>query len=174
MKIEEIHSLLAEKFGAAIKSLETGKKDCWIEVSAESIEPIAQFVKNDPRLAFDALNDLTAVDYLEPDPKKKDPAQPRLEMVYHLYSYSQKHWLVLKATLPRWKDGIAVQLPEIATVSRVWAIADWHEREAYDLMGISFLGHPNQRRILCAEDWEGHPLRKDYEFPLEYQGVRCK
>ena len=65
-------------------------------------------------------------------------------------------------------------MPEVPSVSRVWSIADWHEREAYDLVGIHFTNHPNLRRILCPEDWEGHPLRKDYEFPLEYHGVRGK
>ena len=66
----------------------------------------------------------------------------------------------------------AGELPEIPSLSKVWLIAEWHEREAYDLMGITFTGHPNLRRILCPEDWEGHPLRKDYEFPLEYHGIR--
>jgi NADH-quinone oxidoreductase subunit C len=61
--------------------------------------------------------------------------------------------------------------PSIPSVSSVWPAADWHEREAYDLMGIDFAGHPDQRRILCPDDWEGHPLRKDYDFPLEYHGI---
>ena len=76
--------------------------------------------------------------------------------------------------LPRWKDGNEGELPEIPTVTGVWKIADWHERETFDLVGINFVGHPNLVRILCAEDWVGHPLRKDYEFPLEYHGMRGK
>jgi len=76
--------------------------------------------------------------------------------------------------LPRWKDDVVGELPEVDSVSDVWAIADWHEREAYDLVGIRFLGHPNPKRILCPEDWVGHPLRKDYEFPLEYHDIRGK
>jgi NADH-quinone oxidoreductase subunit C len=80
----------------------------------------------------------------------------------------------VKAILPRWKDDKEGELPEIPTVSGVWKIADWHERETFDLVGINFLGHPNLTRILCAEDWVGHPLRKDYEFPLEYHGIRAK
>jgi NADH-quinone oxidoreductase subunit C len=59
----------------------------------------------------------------------------------------------------------------IPSVADIWSAADWHEREAYDLMGVTFTGHPDPRRILCPDDWEGHPLRKDYEFPLEYHGI---
>ena len=76
--------------------------------------------------------------------------------------------------LPRWKDGVAGELPEVPTVAGVWPAADWHEREMFDLCGVRFVGHPDPRRILLSEDWEGHPLRKDYEFPLEYHGIRCR
>ena len=129
-----------------------------------------------PRLAFDHLNDLCGVDYCEPDEKKakKFGHDPHLEVVYHLYSYDQKHALAVKVKLPRWKDGQEGQIPEVESVAALWAIADWHEREAYDLVGIRFLNHPNMRRILCPEDWVGHPLRKDYDFPLEYHGIRGK
>jgi NADH-quinone oxidoreductase subunit C len=65
-------------------------------------------------------------------------------------------------------------LPEIASVSNVWRTAEWHEREVYDLMGVNFPGNPDLRRILCPEDWVGHPLRKDYQAPAEYHGVRSR
>jgi NADH-quinone oxidoreductase subunit C len=135
---------------------------------------VCRHLKTDPALAFDALNNLCGVDYCEPDPKKaaKFAHEPHLEVVYHLYSYTHRHALVLKVKLPRWKAGQTGQLPELPSVSDVWAVADWHEREAFDLVGVNFTGHPNLKRILCAEDWEGHPLRKDYEFPLEYHGIR--
>jgi NADH-quinone oxidoreductase subunit C len=80
--------------------------------------------------------------------------------------------LVVKVMLPRWKDDVPGEIPEVPTVSGVWSTADWHEREVYDLSGVYFVGHPNLRRILCPEDWVGYPLRKDYEMPLEYHGIR--
>ncbi|MFO0918935.1 MAG: NADH-quinone oxidoreductase subunit C [Planctomycetaceae bacterium] len=173
MNIAEIYQKLIDKFGSeTVVALHTAAKDPWIEVAPSKIVDVSRFLHDDPDLAFDALNDLTGVDYLETDPKKKNPPEPRIEVVYHLYSYSRKHWLVLKCRLPRWQDGVAGKIPVIDSVSGVWAIADWHEREAYDLLGIEFRNHPNLKRILCPEDWVGHPLRKDYEFPLEYHGVR--
>jgi NADH-quinone oxidoreductase subunit C len=173
MNIEEIHQKLVDRFGGeTILGLHTQSKDPWIEVAPAKIVEVSRFIHDDPGLAFDALNDLCGVDYLETDPKKKNPPEPRIEVVYHLYSYSLRHWLVLKAKLPRWQDGVAGKLPEIDSVSSIWAVADWHERETYDLMGIEFRNHPGLKRILCPEDWVGHALRKDYEFPLEYHGVR--
>jgi NADH-quinone oxidoreductase subunit C len=79
---------------------------------------------------------------------------------------------VLKLALPRWKNDTAGELPEVPSVAGVWRTADWHEREVYDMSGVNFIGHPDLRRILCPEDWEGYPLRKDYEQPLEYHGIR--
>ncbi len=74
--------------------------------------------------------------------------------------------------LPRWKNDKAGELPEVPSVTSLWRTADWHEREVYDLSGVWFTGHPELTRILLADDWVGHPLRKDYEFPLEYHGIR--
>lgn len=174
MNIEEIHQRLVAKFGSAIRELKTGVKDPWIEVASEEIAKVCEYLRSDPELKFEALNDLTGADWLETDAKKKTPCEPHVEVVYHLYSYSLKHHCKLKVKLPRWKGGVAGELPEVPSVASVWGIADWHEREAYDLVGIYFTNHPNLKRILCPEDWEGHALRKDYEFPLEYHGVRGK
>lgn len=174
MKVEDIHQRLVARFADSICGLKTDTKDPWIEVAPSAIADVAKFMRSEPDLDFDSLNDLTGSDWLETDPKKKSPCEPHVEVVYHLYSYGLKHRCKLKVKLPRWKDGQAGELPEVPTVSGVWAIADWHEREAYDLVGIYFTGHPNLKRILCPEDWEGHALRKDYEFPLEYHGVRGK
>jgi NADH-quinone oxidoreductase subunit C len=175
MNTNEIHELLLDQFNdKQILDLNIEATDPWIEVSAGSILEVARFIKNDERLQFDHLNDLCGVDYLELDPKKakKFDHDPHLQVVYHLYSYSLKHYLVLKVKLPRWKNDEEGKLPEIDSVSSVWVIADWHERETYDLMGIHFSNHPNLRRILCPEDWVGHGLRKDYSFPDEYHGIR--
>src|SRR5262245_27602873 len=126
MKIEDIHQKLVDRFGSGvILGLHTEAHDPWIEVASAKIVDVSRFLHDEPGLAFDALNDLCGVDYLEMDPKKKNPPEPHIEVVYHLYSYSQKHWLVIKAKLPRWQDGVAGKLPVIDSVAGVWAIADW-------------------------------------------------
>ena len=100
---------------------------------------------------------------MTPKKSKSFDHEPRLEVVYHLSSYTHKHRLTLKVRLPRWQGDVTGELPEIPSVSGVWAIADWHEREAYDMFGIRFAGHPDMRRILMYEEFEGYPLRKDYQ-----------
>ena len=175
MNVQDIHHLLAGEFGSdAIPNVNLDAKDPWIEVSPAVIVDVGTFLKGDDRLRFDHLNNLSGVDYCEPDPKKaaKFGHEPHIEVVYHLSSIELKHRVTIKVMLPRWKDDQDGTLPEVPSVAGVWAIADWHERETYDLVGIRFLDHPNLRRILCPEDWVGHPLRKDYEFPLEYHGIR--
>ena len=175
MTVEEIHSLLVEKFGEkAVTGLKTDTVDPWIEISPDALPGVARFVRDDERLNFDYLNDLCGVDYCEPDPKKatKFEQEPHVEVVYQLSSFEHRHRLVLKVRLERWKDGLEGELPQVPSVASVWQIANWHERETYDLVGIEFTGHPNLRRILCPEDWEGHALRRDYDFPLEYHGIR--
>jgi NADH-quinone oxidoreductase subunit C len=150
--------------------------DPWIEIAPERIVDVCRYLRDDPKLRFNLLNCISVVDYFEPDPKKaaKTSWHPHLEVVYHLWSIPNKTSLVLKVMLPRWNDGVEGEIPEVPSVASVWSTADWHERECYDLGGVRFIGHPNMRRILCPEDWEGHPLRKDYEMPLEYHGIRGK
>jgi NADH-quinone oxidoreductase subunit C len=175
MTIQDVHQRLQQRFGdEVIRAVVTDAIDPWIEVRADDIAEVAEVLKHDPELAFDQLCDLTVVDYFEPDPKKQKGFghEPHLEVVYHLYSFSNKQQLVVKALLPRWQNDVEGELPSLPTVSHVWGIANWHEREAYDLLGVEFAGHPNLVRILCPDDWVGHPLRKDYEFPLEYHGIR--
>lgn len=175
MTAEDIRNLLLETFGEGrITGSNLTSLDPWIEVAAPAIQEVATFLKSDSRLQFDHLNNLCGVDYFEPDEKKQKNFghEPHVEVVYHLTSYTLRHRITIKVKVPRWQDGKVGEIPQVPTVTGVWAIADWHEREAYDLVGINFVGHPNLIRILCAEDWVGHPLRKDYEFPLEYHGVR--
>ena len=95
-----------------------------------------------------------------------------MQVVYHLSSIEHKHTLVLKVKVDRWKNGEEGSLPEVPSVAGIWRTADWHEREVYDLSGVLFTDHPNMKRILCPDDWVGYPLRKDYEMPLEYHGIR--
>ncbi len=165
---------LQKRFGDAITGSNFDAIDPWIEVSAEGLVDVCTFLRDDPQLRFNLLNCISVVDYFEPDPKKAAKAgfDPHLELVYHLWSIPNKSSLVVKVMLPRWKDDVPGELPEVPSVSGVWSTADWHERETYDLSGVRFLGHPCLRRILCPEDWVGHPLRKDYEMPLEYHGIR--
>jgi NADH-quinone oxidoreductase subunit C len=174
--IDEVAARLRRELPDAVAAVQLEAIDPWIELKPESLAPACRFLRDEPGLQFDFLNCLTAVDYLETDPKRaaKGAFEPHMELVYHLSSVALKQRLTLKVRLPRWKDDSPGQLPEIASVAGLWRTADWHEREVYDLSGVRFLGHPELRRILCPEDWEGHPLRKDYEMPLEYHGIRAR
>ncbi len=174
MRGPEFLERLKQRFPNRITGANLEAIDPWIEVSTEGLLDLCRYLRDEPDLRFDMLNCITVVDYFEPDPKKaaKVTWKPHLELVYHLWSVPHRVSLVLKVILPRWKSDTAGELPEVPTVSGIWSTADWHERETYDLSGVRFLGHPNLRRILCPEDWVGHPLRKDYEMPLEYHGIR--
>jgi NADH-quinone oxidoreductase subunit C len=165
---------LKQKFGETIRGANFENIDPWIEIAPEGLVEVCTYLRDEPSLRFNFLNCISGVDYLHTDPKKAAKAgwEPHLEVVYHLWSLQHKHSIVLKVMLPRWKDGVEGQLPEVPSVADVWRTADWHEREVYDLVGVRFTGHPLLRRILCPEDWEGYPLRKDYEMPLEYHGIR--
>jgi NADH-quinone oxidoreductase subunit C len=174
MTAADIIAVLEGKFGTRIKSKKTDTIDPFIVIDPTDLLDVSRFLKSDSRLQFDILNCITGVDYLELDPKKAPKAgfDPHLEVVCHLSSFPHKHRFVVKLILPRWKDDKPGQLPEVPSVTGIWRTADWHEREVYDLSGVYFTGHPNLTRILLSEDWEGHPLRKDYVFPLEYHGIR--
>jgi len=165
---------LKNRFGDKIIGANLTAIDPWVEVAPQGLVALARYLRDEGDLRFNMLNCISGVDYLEPDPKKaaKNDWQPHLEVVYHLSSLVHKTTLVLKIMLPRWKNDKPGELPEVPSVSGVWSTADWHEREVFDLVGVRFTGHPDLRRILCPEDWAGHPLRKDYEMPLEYHGIR--
>lgn len=131
----------------AISGLISFRGELTVLVSREHLRPLAEFLAGDQELAFTYLSDVTAVD--------RFPIEPRFELNYHLLSIPRRDSLRLRVSLP----GDA---PVIETVVPVWPTANWHEREIFDLFGIRFEGHPNLRRMLLPDDWEGHPLRKDY------------
>ncbi len=171
----EIFPRLQSEFGPAIISVHPDALDPHAVVEPSRIADVCRFLRGE--LKFDILNNLAGVDYLETDAKKVAKAgfEPHLEVVYHFSSFTDPgRRFCLKVMLPRWKSDTVGELPELPTVSDVWRAADWHERECFDLLGIRFIGHPDPRRILLSDDWVGHPLRKDYEFPLEYHDIRCR
>ena len=131
----------------AISGLISFRGELTVLVPREHLRSLAEFLARDQELAFTYLSDVTAVD--------RFPIEPRFELNYHLLSLTRRDILRLRVSLP----GDA---PVIETVVPVWPTANWHEREIFDLFGIRFEGHPNLRRMLLPDDWEGHPLRKDY------------
>ena len=176
MNVQEIHARLQNPFQPWLLAHDFEALDPWIEIRVDGLPEVCRYLRDESDLRFEMLHCITAVDYFEPDEKKAAQVdwQPHLELIYHLSSMTHRHRLVLKLRMPRWKEDTPATLPEVPTVSNMWSTAEWHEREVFDLMGVLFVGHPDLRRILCAEDWEGHPLRKDYQMPDEYHGIPVK
>lgn len=170
----EIVAALEQKFADRIKSKALDAIDPFVVVEPGDLLAVMRFLKTEPSLGFDLLHNISGVDYLEPDAKKAPKAgfDPHLEVVYHLQSFTHKHRFTVKVMLPRWKGDVKGELPEVPSLTPLYGSANWHEREVFDLVGVNFPGHPELTRILLSEDWVGHPLRKDYEFPLEYHGIR--
>ncbi|PKK34669.1 NADH-quinone oxidoreductase subunit C [Siphonobacter sp. SORGH_AS_0500] len=161
MTFSELKSLLTHEFGTeALIGEEELVLMPNLTVRPESLVPICEFLRNDERTYFDSLSCLTAL----------DNGTDTFEVAYNLFSIPYEHALCLKVKLPR-QEGTP---PAVNSVSEIWRTANWHEREAYDLMGIHFEGHPDLRRILLPEDWEGHPLRKDYTEQERYHGITVK
>jgi NADH-quinone oxidoreductase subunit C len=142
---------LKQKFGDAIEEVrmppEAATDMPTVYVKKESIIPVLQFAKSEPGFEYCFLSDLTATD---------EEVEPRFEVVYHLFSHARFSRIRFKV---RVRDG-----EQVPTAVGVWAGANWAEREVWDMFGVKFAGHPDLRRILMDERWEGHPLRKD--FPL--------
>ncbi len=124
-------------------------------MTPQALKDVCRILKDDEEFAFDFLMCLTAVDY---------PKDNEIEIIYSLYSMKHHHRFTVKVRVPR-------ENPEVASVADLWPAADWHEREAYDLLGVRFEGHPDLRRILLPEDWEGYPLRKDYQVQDMYHDI---
>ncbi len=144
----QVVEFLREEFTEDILAQEEFRGQMTLYVKKERVVDICRYLHDEQSMAFKYLRDLTAVDWME----KKDA---RFEVVYHLYSIKFKEMIRLKA-------AVSESDCSISSVTSIWRGADWHERECYDLFGITFKGHPDHRRILMPDDWEGHPLRKDY------------
>ena len=136
---------------AAVAEANEFRGELTIELARENALRVAEFLRHEKGLEFDFLSDISAVD--------RFPMEPRFELNYHLLSLPNRQTLRLRV----WVSGLTD--PTVDSVTSLWPTADWHEREIFDLFGIRFDGHPDLRRILMPDDWEGHPLRKDY--PVE-------
>ena len=135
---------------AAVQGAKFDREEMTIYLDRSSIREACAVLRDDAECAFNFLSDVTCVDWY--------PSEPRFEVVYHLLSISKKERVRLKVRLD--SDS-----PAVESLTSVWPGANYFEREVFDLFGIRFTGHPYLRRILMPEDWEGHPLRKDY--PVE-------
>lgn len=155
----EIANRLKEKFPIEVVEVKSFRDQVFVSVKRERLLDICRYLYDDPDLSMNYLADLCGVDY----PSRKY----RFEVVYNLYSLKYNHRVILKAQIPQ--DD-----PSVESVVQIWNGANWHERETCDMYGIVFKGHPDLRRILMPEDWEGFPQRKDYPLKgqegLEYRG----
>jgi NADH-quinone oxidoreductase subunit C len=135
---------------AAVQGVKFDRDEMTIVIDRSNILEACALLRNHPDFPFNFLSDVTCVDWT--------PAEPRFEVIYHLLSMPKKERVRLKVKL----DGSS---PVVESITSVWPGANYFEREVFDLFGVRFTGHPYLRRLLMPEDWEGHPLRKDY--PVE-------
>ncbi len=147
----QIAEKIKQAFPDEVTEISSFRDQVSVHLKKDKLYDICLLLRQDPELDFDYLVDVCGVDYLG---KKTH----RFEAVYHLYSIAQKHLIRLSVQVPE-------DAPAVKSVTGIWQGANWHERECFDMLGISFDGHPDLRRVLLPEDWEGHPLRKDY--PVE-------
>jgi len=158
MTPQEISEKLAAKFsGVSDIGLEAkldAPVDPTIKVSPNHILEVAKFLRDDDDTQFDYLSCLSGVDL-----------KGKLAVVYQLFSMVKRHKITIRVEVP-------TESPTVPSVESIWRTANWHEREAFDLFGITFAGHPDLRRILLPYDWDGHPLRKDYQVPEFYNGMK--
>ncbi|TFB10570.1 NADH-quinone oxidoreductase subunit C [Candidatus Marinimicrobia bacterium MT.SAG.2] len=152
MESSEVFKLIESKYPDALKSIDLEGIEQSVTIDVNSIADVCNYLKTESELQFTSLMCLSGVDY-----------EDKMEVVYHLHSLLHDHRVTLKVELSR--DN-----PKLPSVSGVWKAANWHEREAYDMYGIVFDDHPDLRRILLPDDWEGFPLRKDYVVAEKYRG----
>lgn len=144
---------MQDSFGDAVGPVSDTKPDPFVKIDSARVVDICFLLRQESQLAFDTLMMLSGVDM-----------KGSFAVVYHLHSLQHGHRLTLKAELPAGKVNIGSVVP-------VWSAANWFEREAAEMFGIVFDGHPDPRNLVLPEDWPGHPLRKDYEFPKEWHGM---
>lgn len=160
MTFLEIVELLKTKFeDTIINKIVSHKLMSFIEIKADNLLKVSEFLYSNENLYFDSLSCITALD--------NGVEKNTMEMVYNFYSITNHHFFCIKVILDR-------NNPQIESLSSIWKTANWHEREAFDLLGISVINHPDLRRILNPEDWQGHPLRKDYEVQETYHDIKVK
>jgi NADH-quinone oxidoreductase subunit C len=163
MSIAEIKSLLIEKFGQdVVVGEETTGLQPALLIDPDRIAEVCLELRDNPQTYFDFLSCLSGVDY--------GVEAGRFGVVYHLASIPYQRQLTLKVSKENSRDLEC--LPSFPTISSVYRSADWHEREAFDMIGIFFEGHPDLRRILLPDDWDGYPLRKDYKTAEFYKGIK--
>jgi NADH-quinone oxidoreductase subunit C len=164
MMLEDIKSLLTNKFGAGvIAGHETTGMQPALLINPDQIAEVCLELRDNPATYFDFLSCLTGVDY--------GVEAGIFGVVYHLSSIPYQTQLVLKVSKEH-TDRSRETIPHFPSILSVYKAADWHEREAYDMCGIYFEGHPDLRRILLPDDWDGFPLRKDYQSAEYYKGIK--
>ena len=171
MNADDIYNLLKEKFGNSILELVPDvPTEPIISVGPLKINEVCEYLRDADNTQFDSLMNLSGVDdnnaeKITNEDETVTTQGGTLSVFYHLFSIALKHKIVIKTSTNR--DN-----PEVESVTPVWGAANWHEREAYDMYGFKFLNHPDMGRILMPYDWEGFPLRKDYENPEFYEGMK--
>ncbi|AQG81944.1 NADH-quinone oxidoreductase subunit C [Spirosoma montaniterrae] len=164
MTFPEINTLIQSQFGADTFVANTANPQPFLIVPADRLVELCSFLRNDERLFFDLLACVTAIDN---GPGESKPDANTMDMIYNLTSIPYEHDLMLRVTVPR-------NAPVVPSLAHLWRTADWHEREAFDLVGVQFTNHPDLRRILLPTDWVGHPLRTDYVEEEQYHGIKTK
>jgi NADH-quinone oxidoreductase subunit C len=145
MSMDAIAAILVERFGPGLDDVRIQEPDTVVaRVAREDLKDVAGRLKADAEVGYETLNWIAGVD-----------RRTEFEAVYHVYSWKTNTWIELHVAIPK-------ASAEVDTVCDIWPAADWHEREAWDMVGIRFIGHPDLRRILLKDDFIGHPLRKDY------------
>lgn len=163
MIFEDVKQLLTERLGAdVVIGEETGGMQPALLIAPSRIADVCLELRNNPATYFDFLACLSGVDY--------GTEANKFGVVYHLTSIPYQTQITLK--ISKIQDRFFEELPSFPSVSSVYRTADWHEREAFDLVGIFFENHPDLRRILLPDDWEGFPLRKDYTTAEYYKGIK--